>query len=258
MVKLTHRDLGGSGPPLVLLHGLLGSARNWQTAGTDLAAHFHVFALDLRNHGKSPHAGTMEYPEMMADVLGWLDAQGLARATLVGHSMGGKIAMLLACRHPERVERLVVVDIAPRDYFWPGHRQSFAAMNELNLADLRSRAEAEMRFEGRVPSWPLRKFLTTNLERTSEGAWFWQINLPVVTAALPALEKNPVAIGDHFAGPALFLAGEKSNYIEPADHAAIRVHFPAAEIRPIADSGHNPHMEKRAEFVSAVREFTGV
>lgn len=192
---------------------------------------------------------------MMADVLGWLDVQGLARVTLVGHSMGGKIAMLLACRHPERVERLVVVDIAPRDYFWPGHRQSFAAMNELNLGDLRSRAEAEMRFEGRVPSWPLRKFLTTNLERTPEGAWFWQINLPVVTAALPALEKNPLAPGDQFAGPALFLAGEKSSYIEPADEAAIRAHFPAAETRTIADSGHNPHMEKRAEFVAAVREF---
>lgn len=234
---------------------MLGSSRNWQTAGTDLAAHFRVFAPDLRNHGRSPHADTMEYPEMMADVLDWLEAQGLARATLVGHSMGGKIAMLLACRHPERVERLVVVDIAPRDYFWPGHRQSFAAMNELNLGDLRSRAEAEMRFEGRVPSWPLRKFLTTNLERTPEGAWFWQINLPVLTAALTALEKNSLAAGDRFAGPALFLAGEKSNYIDPADHAAIRMHFPAAEIRAVADSGHNPHMEKRAEFVAAVCEF---
>ncbi len=252
---LFHRDLGGSGPPLVLLHGMLGSSRNWQTAGTDLAAHFHVLALDLRNHGKSPHADTMEYAEMMADVLGWLDAQGLERVTLVGHSMGGKVAMLLACCHPERVEKLVVVDIAPRDYFWPGHRQSFAAMNELNLGDLHSRAEAEVRFEGRVPSWPLRKFLTTNLERTPEGGWFWQINLPVVTAALPALEKSPLQAEDRFAGPTLFLAGEKSNYIEADDHAVIRAHFPAAEIRVVADSGHNPHMEKRAEFVAAVSEF---
>ncbi len=255
MADLFHRDLGGSGAPLVLLHGLLGSSRNWQTAGTDLAAHFHVHALDLRNHGRSPHVDTMDYPEMMADVLGWLEAQGIARATFVGHSMGGKVAMLLACRHPERVARLVVVDIAPRDYFWPGHRQSFAAMNELNLADLRSRAEAEMRFEGRVPSWPMRKFLTTNLERTPEGAWFWQVNLPVVTAALPTVEKNPLAAGDHFAGPTLFLAGEKSNYIEAADHAVIRAHFPASEIRTVPDAGHNPHMEKRAEFVAAVGAF---
>ncbi len=255
VVNLFHRDLGGAGqPPLVLLHGMLGSSRNWQSAGTDLTAHFHVLAPDLRNHGRSPHAASMDYPAMMADVLAWLDAQGLGRATFVGHSMGGKVAMLLACRHPERMERLVVVDIAPRDYFWPGHRQSFAAMNELSLAELHSRAEAEMRFEARVPSWPLRKFLTTNLERTPEGAWFWQINLPVLTAALPAMEQSPLGPADQFMGPALFLAGEKSNYIEPSDHAAIRAHFPATEIRTIADSGHNPHMEKRAEFVAAVRE----
>jgi len=234
------------------LHGLLGSSRNWQTAGTDLAEHFHVRALDLRNHGRSPQADAMSYEEMMGDVLAWLDAQGLPRVMIVGHSMGGKVAMLLACRHPDRVERLVVVDIAPRPYFWPGHRASFAAMNELQLADLHSRAEAELRFEARVPSWPMRKFLTTNLERRADGTWHWQINLPVLTTALPELEKNPLAPDDRFAGPMLFLAGGKSNYIEPGDHAAIRAHFPAAEIRVLAAAGHNPHMETRAEFVSAV------
>jgi pimeloyl-ACP methyl ester carboxylesterase len=253
VVKLFHRELGGAGkPPLILLHGMLGSSRNWQTAGADLAGWFHVFALDLRNHGRSPHADSMSYDEMLGDVLGWLDAQQIDRATLVGHSMGGKVAMLLACHHPPRVERLVVVDIAPKNYFWPAHRQSFAAMNELNLADLRSRAEAEMRFEARVPSWPMRKFLTTNLDRREDGTWFWQINLPVLTAALPALERNPLAPDDRFAGPVLFLAGEKSTYIEPADHATIRAHFPAADIRVIAGAGHNPHMETRAEFVAAV------
>jgi esterase len=232
---------------------MLGSARNWQTAGRDLAEHFHVRAVDLRNHGSSPHAPTMSYEEMMADVLGVLDAQGIARATLLGHSMGGKVAMLLACRHPQRVERLVVVDIAPKNYFWPGHRQSFAAMNELNLNDLRSRAEAEMRFEARVPSWPMRKFLTTNLERTDDGKWFWQINLPVVTAALPELEKNPLRAEDRFVGPTRFVLGEKSNYVEEGDHAVIRRHFPAAEIRMVAGAGHNPHMETREAFVAAVR-----
>ncbi len=231
---------------------MLGSSRNWQTAGADLAVHHHVLALDLRNHGRSPHAATMSYLEMLEDVLGWLDARGMERATVVGHSMGGKIAMLLACRHPARVERLVVVDIAPRSYFWPGHRASFAAMNELNLADLRSRSEAELRFEARVPSWPLRKFLATNLERSPEGVWRWQINLPALTAALPDLERTPLQAGDRFDGPVRFLAGARSNYIEPADHAAIRTHFPAATIEVVPDSGHNPHLEARAAFVAAV------
>lgn len=231
---------------------MLGSTRNWQTTGRDLAGHFHVLALDLRNHGSSPHADTMAYDEMMADVLAWLDAQQLERVTLLGHSMGGKVAMLLACRHPERVERLVVVDIAPKNYFWPGHRQSFAAMNELNLADLRSRAEAELRFEARVSSWAMRKFLTTNLDRTPEGKWIWQINLPVITAALPEVEKNPLRADDRFTGPTRFVAGEKSDYIEPSDHAVIRQHFPASEIVSVKDSGHNPHMETREAFVAAV------
>ena len=252
-VTLFHRDLGGAGkPPLVLLHGLLGSSRNWQTTGADLASDFHVFALDLRNHGRSPHTATMSYDEMMGDVAAWMDAQSLARATLMGHSMGGKVAMLLACRQPERVERLIVVDIAPKNYSWPAHRASFAAMNELTLGDLHSRAEAEMRFEARVSSWATRKFLTTNLDRKPDGAWFWQINLPVLTAALPILEKNPLGATDRFAGPTRFLAGEKSNYIEPSDHAAIRTYFPAAEIQVLPEAGHNPHMETREAFVRAV------
>ena len=250
---LSHRDLGGAGrPPLLLLHGMLGSSRNWQTAGADLAAHFHAFALDLRNHGRSPHAEAMSYEEMMGDVVEWMEAQAIPAATFVGHSMGGKVAMLLACRQPARVERLVVVDIAPKNYFWPGHRASFAAMNELNLADLKSRAEAEMRFEARVPSWPTRKFLTTNLERGPQGEWSWQINLPVITTALPELEKNPLQPGDRYEGPTRFLAGEKSTYIELEDHEVIRAHFPQAEILTIPGASHNPHMETREAFVAAV------
>jgi esterase len=253
MAKLFHRDLGGTGnPPLVLLHGMLGSSRNWQTAGADLAARFHVFALDLRNHGRSPHEASMTYPEMMADILAWMDAQALPVATIVGHSMGGKVAMLLACRHPKRVARLIVVDIAPKGYAWIGHRASFAAMNELELEDIRSRADAELRFEARVPSWPMRKFLTTNLDRKPDGRWFWQINLPVLTQALEQLEANPLEAADRFDGPTVFIAGGKSNYIEPDDRSAILKHFPRAVLREIAEAGHNPHMEAREAFVAEV------
>lgn len=237
---------------MILLHGMLGSSRNWQTAGADLANQYHVLALDLRNHGRSPHDDDMSYGAMADDVATWLDARGFGRVSLTGHSMGGKIAMLLACRRPERVERLVVVDIAPRDYYWPGHRASFAAMNELNLAELHSRAEAEMRFEARVPSWAMRKFLVTNLESGPDGTWRWQINLPVLSRALPDLERNPLGPADRFSGPTLFIAGGESPYIEPGDLAAIRAHFPAARVHTIAESGHNPHLETREEFVAAV------
>ena len=252
-VTLFHRDLGGAGlPPLVVLHGMLGSARNWQTAGRDLANRFHVFALDLRNHGGSPHAETMTYPEMMADVIEWLDAQGIEKATLLGHSMGGKTAMLLAARYPERVARLIVADIAPKDYFWVGHRVNFTAMNELDLAGVHSRAEAEMRLEGRVTNWAMRKFLATNLESADDGTWRWTINLPAITAALSTLEKTPFSPGDRYDGPTSFIAGGQSDYIGCEDEAIIRRHFPAATIERIPESGHNPHMEARDKFIALV------
>jgi esterase len=252
-VPLFHRDLGGAGkPPLVILHGMLGSSRNWQTVGRDLAAHFHVHALDLRNHGGAPHDAEMSHEAMMVDVLSWLDAQQLDRVTLIGHSMGGKVAMLLACRHPARVERLIVVDIAPKTYFWVGHRAEFVAMNELDLEHLASRAEAELRFEARIDDWAMRKFITTNLERTDEGRWRWQINLPALSSALPLLEKNPLSMDDCFDGSVLFVTGERSTYVSSVDHDAIRRHFPAAVFATIATSGHNPHMEQREAFARAV------
>lgn len=238
---------------MIVLHGLLGSSRNWQTAGKDLADAWQVFALDARNHGRSPHDPAMDYDVLARDVADWMEAQGLSRATLVGHSMGGKTAMLLACRRPELVERLVVVDIAPKDYFWVAHRDEFAAMNELDLGSIQSRTEAELRFEARVPSLGMRKFLTTNLDRDEAGRWRWVVNLPALTEALPLLERNSLQPGDRYDGPTLFIAGGRSQYVQPADHDVIRQHFPQAQIEVIAESGHNPHMEARERFVELVR-----
>ena len=237
---------------MLLLHGMLGSSRNWLSTGRDLARHHHVFALDARNHGKSPHAPLMNYDVTVADVIAWLDAQGLAKATIVGHSMGGKTAMLLACRHPARVERLVIVDIAPKDYNWAAHRAEFLAMAELDLGSLQSRAEAEMRFEARVPHHGTRKFLSTNLARHEPGPWHWAINLPVLTESLRVMEKSSLPPDDRFTGPTLFVLGGRSHYAEDSDHELIRKHFPAARIEVIADSGHNPHMDHREEFVRLV------
>ncbi len=257
VVQLFHRDLGGAGhPPLVILHGLLGSSRNWQTAGRDLASRFHVFALDLRNHGTSPHDDDMGFDAMIADVIGWLDARALPRVTLLGHSLGGKVAMRLAAQHPSRIERLIIVDIAPKDYRWAAHRAEFAAMNELNLEHLKSRAEAELRFEARVDDWAMRKFLVTNLERDhASGCWRWAINLPVLTEALPTMEANSLAPDDRFDGPTLFVTGERSHYVQSEDHATIRRHFPHAEFVGVPGAGHNPHMDRREEFVAVVTAF---
>lgn len=258
-VKLNARELGGAGAaPLVLLHGLLGSSRNWQSAGAELAAVAggrNVWALDARNHGKSPWADEMSYDALVADTVAWLDERGLGAVDLMGHSMGGKTAMLLACRHPERVRSLTVVDIAPKDYLSHGHRAEFAAMNELRLAELQSRGEAELKMEGRVPDWGMRKFLTTNLERGDDGAWRWAVNLPALTRALPEVEANPLGASDGFSGPTLFLRGGRSRYVKDDDAATIVAHFPSARIATIEAAGHNPHMETRADFCAAVGAF---
>jgi pimeloyl-ACP methyl ester carboxylesterase len=255
-VSLFHRDFGGTGAPLVILHGMLGSSRNWQAAGKDLAeAGWQVLAPDLRNHGNSPHAPEMDYPVLAADVLHWLDQQGLSRVHLLGHSMGGKTAMLLACRHPERVSRLTVVDIAPKNYRWAAHRMEFAAMNALDLEHLTSRAEAELQMEGRVSDWAMRKFLTTNLERTEAGAWRWIVDLPAISGAIGALESNPLQPADRFDGPTRFIIGGRSKYVVPTqDLPVIQQYFPAAEILTVADSGHNPHFEQRAAFLAAFQQ----
>jgi esterase len=250
---LFHRALGGAGrPPLVIVHGFLGSSRNWQTAGAGLAVGFQVFALDLRNHGRSPHAPEMTYSAMLDDVLAWMDAQGLARTALLGHSMGGKLAMRLACRHPERVDRLFIVDIAPKEYPGLAQRAELAAMNELRLDGLHSRAEAELRLEARVDDWAMRRFLVTNLERGADNRWRWTVNLPVLTAALNDLVKSPLEPDDRYDGPAYFILGGKSGFVQAGDHAVIRRHFPAARITVLPDSGHNPHMEAREQFVRTV------
>lgn len=251
---LFHRELGGSGqPPLVILHGLLGSSRNWQTAGRDLSPRAHVFALDARNHGQSPHDEAMNYEVMVADTIVWMDKQGLDKVTILGHSMGGKTAMMLACRHPERVERLIVIDIVPKDYHWNSRPAEFAAMASLDLNTLQSRADAETHLEGAVASSAMRKFFVTNLERKPEGGWRWMINLPALTQAIHGLEKNHLTANDQFDGPTQFIFGGKSNYVSSDDHQLVRPHFPQAEIEVIAESGHNPHMEARNTFVNLIK-----
>lgn len=253
MVELYSRDLGGEGnPPLVVLHGMLGSSRNWISAGGELTSFWHVQALDLRNHGRSPHADEMSYDDLVTDVLAWMDRQGLNQVDLMGHSMGGKVAMLIACRHPERVRRLIVVDIAPKSYLSAGSRAEFAAMHEIRLSELKSRTEAELKMETRVPDWAMRKFLTTNLERDPAGGWRWSIHLDGITRALPDLESNPLSKDDQFSGAALFVVGGRSRYVATEDHALINHHFPAVVIEVIPESGHNPHMQSRAEFVGCV------
>lgn len=252
-VDLASRELGGAGSPaLVVLHGLLGSSRNWQSAGTALAARgSRVVALDLRNHGESPWADASGHAEMAGDVAAWIERSGLPPVHLLGHSLGGKVAMRLAAVRPDLIARLTVVDIAPRDY--PGRlRIEFEAMRTLDLSTLTSRRDADNALTALIPDWAQRQFLLTNLGQDNAGAWVWKVNFPALEAALPLMLTNPLAPGQRFTGPARLIRGGKSDYVRDEDLPAFREYFPAGDVITLAESGHNPHFDARSGFVEAV------
>lgn len=256
-LPLTYLEAGeaNGGTPLLVLHGLFGSARNWQTLSRRFAETRRVYALDLRNHGGAPWEPTMSYPEMADDVLRFLDDRGFARATPVGHSMGGKVAMALALNHPGRVERLVVVDIAPVPY---GHTHAayVDAMKRADLAGCTRRPEVEAQLADAVPEAPLRSFLMQNLV-LENGKFRWRINLDAIGDAMDpdGLFGFPDFADRQYDGPTLFIGGTASNYIRPEHHEAIRRHFPNARIEMIEGAGHWVHAERPDEVARLVEGF---
>jgi len=252
-VSLSHRETG-AGPPLVILHGLFGSGRNWRSVAGLLAAHHRVFLVDQRNHGRSGHAPTMSYHDLARDVGAWMDDNALEHATVIGHSMGGKTAMTLARREPARVNALVVVDIAPVAYRHD-HDALLGAMRGLDLDRISSRAAADSALAPAVPDPRLRAFLLHNLVRA--GARLrWRINLDGIAASLSDLVGfPPPSASGTYSGPTLFVRGEQSDYLRDEHHAGIIARFPAARITTIPNAGHWVHAEQPARFVAAVERF---
>ncbi len=253
-VPLAHRDLGGEGKPLLLvLHGLLGSSRNWISAGRELANRFHVIALDLRNHGDSPHTPDTRFDDMVADVLAWLDERAIESVRLMGHSLGGKVAMRLACRFPERAARLLVLDIAPRAY--PKGNPVLEAMKRTDLDSLESRREVDQSLARSIPDAPTRAFVLTNLVKDREGRLAWRCGLDGLYASIDTMRASPLDPGDRYAGSTVFIVGGQSSYFVESDESAVREHFPNAAIETLANAGHNVHFDAREAFVDAVVAF---
>ena len=252
VLPLAARELGGTGSPIVILHGLLGSSRNWQSAGVALSASGHrVIGLDLRNHGSSPWDDDCSYESMAEDVRAFLHQENLDSVHLVGHSMGGKVAMRLALSYPELVSRLTVVDIAPRNYS-DRVRVEFTAMNSIDLTQIKSRRDAYNKLMDTVTDWGMRQFILTNLNSDQNGVWKWTVNREALTQSLKSILDFTVNENETFSGPTRFIRGGKSNYITDVDYTLIKKHFPAADWVTLPESGHNPHFDSRAGFVSAV------
>ena len=238
-----------TGVPVLIVHGLFGSGRNWGVIARRLAETRPVIAVDMRNHGDSPRFPTQGYADMAGDLAEVIAAHG-GRADVLGHSMGGKAAMVLALTHPERVRRLIVADIAPTAY---GHSQShhIAAMRALDLTGLRARSEADRRLAETVPDAALRAFFLQSLDLKSDPPR-WKLNLDVLEAEMPRIVGWPEITG-RYDGPALFLSGALSDYVRPEHRATISALFPRARLARIPGAGHWLHADKPREFEAAIQ-----
>jgi len=240
--------------PIVLLHGFLGSSTNWHSVARKLSDRHHVLAPDLRNHGQSPHAKAMTYAAMADDLAALLNEHALDEVILVGHSMGGKLAMEYALRHPDRVEKLVVVDIAPVRYRH-GFDDVFKALRAVDLEGIENRRDADAMMQAHLDTEGLRQFLLQNLVKQDAG-WAWRIDLDILASAVPDIQAAPPSLdGGRFEGPSLFVNGALSDYVSEAFKPVIRRHFPQATLEAIAGAGHWVYAEQPARFLDTLQGF---
>jgi len=243
----------GDGPPLVILHGLFGSLENWRTVAKQLAADFRVYLLDLRNHGRSPHSDVFDYPAMAGDVKEFLQQHDLRSVFLMGHSMGGKVAMQCAVTWPQLVQKLVVVDMAPKPYN-PQHREILDALLSLHLERYTERRAVDVALSDAIPDTGIRLFLLKNLVTNEAGRFTWRINLEAISRNYDELVQG-IDTGSAFDGPTLFIKGENSNYVRPEDATLIRRLFPAARLLTVPAAGHWVHADNPGFFVHSVVSF---
>ena len=255
-MDLFYREYG-SGPPLVILHGLLGAGGNWHTLARRVFGVTHrVLVPDQRNHGRSPHGDAFDYDTLTDDLEDFLNARGLAKTTLLGHSMGGKVAMEFALTRPERVERLVVVDIAPRAY--PDrHRHILDAMRSVDPSTLGRIADVREAVRLLIREPDVVELIVKNVERREDGSMAWAVHLD-------SIEQHYAHIMDGldtwatYDGPTLLVRGDRSDYVLDEDMETVRAFFPNAELKTVPDAGHWVHADHPAAFSRLVRRFLGV
>lgn len=239
-------------PALILIHGLFGDSDNLKSMSRALSDNYYVINLDLRNHGQSPWTDTMPFTAMAADVLAVMDQLEISQAHILGHSLGGKVAMEVALTAPERLLSLIVADIAPVRYP-PSHNTIIQALSQVPLANIQSRQEADAILARSIQEIGVRQFLLKNLRQTDNG-WAWRMNLATLSACYPDLIGAPTREGV-YQGPVLFIRGGQSNYVQAEHKEAILSRFPHAQVKTIAETGHWLHAEKPLVFNGLVQRF---
>lgn len=252
-MELNYKKYGDAPEVLIIIHGFLGSLDNWHTLATEFGKHFSVYTIDMRNHGKSPHTDNHNIELMVNDLSQFMDQHQIQSANILGHSMGGKVAMQFAFDYPDKIDKLIVADIAPRQYK-RGHDLVFEALNAVKFDQITKRKDAEDIMFHLVPDFGTRQFLLKNLTQNAEGGYAWRVNLTVLEKEYDEITR-PIIYRGLFVKPALFLRGSLSLYIQPADEAEIIEHFVFAQIQTINDAGHWLHAEQPKVFYEKVFSF---
>ena len=250
-----HTNIIGEGKPFIILHGFLGMGDNWKTLGKMFSEKgYEVHLVDQRNHGKSPHSDVFTYEVLVEDLKEYIETHNLDEIVLMGHSMGGKTAMLFATTYPDLLKKLIIVDIAPK-YYKPHHQDILAGLSLLEESNVSSRQEAAKIISEYVPDKPTQLFLLKNLDREGKDKYVLKVNLKIFKEKI---DNIGAALDDDktYDGETLFIKGEKSNYIKlPEDEKLLQTHFPGAEIEVISNAGHWVHAENQKDFYDAVIRF---
>jgi len=263
-MNLFYRKLGENKPALIVLHGLYGASDNWVSIAKTWQNDYEVYLVDLRNHGRSPHSLVHTYESMRDDVLELMDAQSIRKAIIVGHSMGGKVAMRMAMDKPERINALLVVDIAPKNYSIDldknvaRHQKILKAMLELDLPKIKKREDVNKLLESAISEERTRQFIMKNLKRNKNQSFSWKLNVEVIAKEILNITKgfSDNQITKNISGfPVLFIKGEKSDYIQSVDSERITEIFPSSEIEIIQNAGHWIHSEQPEKLSNLVLDF---
>ncbi len=251
---MLYSRIEGQGKPLIIIHGFLGMSDNWKSFGALYAAEgFQVHIIDLRNHGKSFHSDEFNYTAMANDVLEYCQHYNLSTISIIGHSMGGKVAMLFATTYPDLVEKLVIADIGPK-YYAPHHQDILAGLNAVDFSTKPDRAEVEEIVYPFIPDFGTRQFLMKNLFWVEPGQLAFRFNLPVFNAKIEIIG-DALPEGNHFNQPTLFIRGGNSRYILDTDLPEIKNHFPEFELATIPNVGHWLHAENPKLFFEETARF---
>jgi pimeloyl-ACP methyl ester carboxylesterase len=244
----------GSGRPAIILHGLFGMSDNWMTIARRIARKHTVYIPDQRNHGQSPWSDDFSYDLLADDLAGFIRKHGLEQVRLIGHSMGGKVAMNYALRHGDEIDKLVVVDIAPRAYTSTHFKSYFDALMRIDLNSMNARTDVDQALAKSISNPAIRQFLLKNLQRNDDNTFSWKVNL---RAIYQNLDQMFVAVDGQasYKGETLFVSGGKSGYIRYTDHTLIRELFPLSEIVTIPQASHWIHSDAPEEFCNHLRRF---